>query len=592
MKPLIMKPFAQQYFISTTFFVMFCLFLATGCKKAETSAVTPAAGKSDKKEMTNLKIGGIADITVTLNTGNTYSILVPANTDVKALKLSFTLSAGAKSNPESGSAQDFTKTVKYVVTAEDGSTITYTVLVIPKPLTNYVYLESFTLDGITPKVEGVIDVNNNKVYLLGFNDIPVTSLKPTIKVTNGDNVSPASGVAQDFSKPVVYKLTAGDGSTKQVEVSVIKSKINSQSKRILYYTYEKTLQAVNAFNGSSVWTYSNGSQFSSPTFGGGNMYVGDAGKKVTAVNAETGKKVWEFTASDQVDQSPTYGDGSVYFSANIFIGNSSTESYFYALDATTGTKTWEYKYGGHLRGNPLYIDNKVIFNTDNLGILCLNTKSGQLLWSGLGASEFSSAGLTNNSYNLFYDGKSLVHGNVFLDINTGKQSKYVGNIDTKGSFFNNKNYTARNPVIEGNILYINNYDSEVVAFDLLSNSVKWRVQLPKTSGLLNNDLLLDNGVIYTYDSKFIYALNKDNGTTIWQSPDITSTRYPFEKDYFMVGDGILYVWTADSILGFDVITGKPVLRKNIYTGYSEGLPILLENSKLIGVYPASSGSNN
>ena len=42
----------------------------------------------------------------------------------------------------------------------------------------------------------------------------VTSLIPTIKISDKASVSPASGVAQDFTSPVTYTVTAEDGSTK------------------------------------------------------------------------------------------------------------------------------------------------------------------------------------------------------------------------------------------------------------------------------------------------------------------------------------------------------------------------------------------
>lgn len=47
----------------------------------------------------------------------------------------------------------------------------------------------------------------------------LTALTPTI-VHNGASISPASGVAQDFTNPVTYTVTAADGSTKAYVVTV------------------------------------------------------------------------------------------------------------------------------------------------------------------------------------------------------------------------------------------------------------------------------------------------------------------------------------------------------------------------------------
>lgn len=58
------------------------------------------------------------------------------------------------------------------------------------------------------------------------------SLKPVILVSEGASISPASGVAQDFTNPVNYTVTAQDGSTKVWTVSVTE---RSASERSISY---------------------------------------------------------------------------------------------------------------------------------------------------------------------------------------------------------------------------------------------------------------------------------------------------------------------------------------------------------------------
>lgn len=579
--------------MKTINYLLFSLFLLVSCKKSETM---PVAEKSNKKEIDNIQIEGISDISITFNSStNTYSISVPSGTDIKSLKLSFKLPNGAKSNPDISSYQDFTKSVKYIVSAEDGSTIVYTFIVIPKPVTTLAFLESFTFEDILPKVEGIIDNINNKVYLIGFKDISITSLKPTIKVTDGSTVSPASGVSQDFSKPIIYKLIAGNGNLKETEVLVTKTNINSNTKRTLYFS-GTGVQAINALSGEIIWQYKIDYPLSSPVFGKGNIYVGSRDKKIIALKADNGQKLWEFLATDEIDndKNPTYGDGQIYFSTSIFVGNVSNESYFYALDADTGQKKWEYKFKGSLRGNPLYFDNKVIFSALNIGIICLNSKNGQLLWIGKGADEFIGASsLTDNSYDLFYTGKYLVHGNEFLDINTGK--RYDINVGVSG-FFDNKNNVSRNCVVEGNILYINNSQGEVLAFDLIKQESKWKIKVPSISPRLNFDLLINDGTIYTFDSKSIYAINAIDGSIKWRSPEVSikNVGASLGLGYFVIAGEIIYLRNANSLNGFDIHTGRPIVNSvsKIDMPIEGSCPIVLENGSLIGIYPASSGCKN
>ena len=55
------------------------------------------------------------------------------------------------------------------------------------------------------------------------------SLKPVILVSEGARISPASGVAQDFTNPVDYTVTAQDGSTKVWTVSVTERSATERS---------------------------------------------------------------------------------------------------------------------------------------------------------------------------------------------------------------------------------------------------------------------------------------------------------------------------------------------------------------------------
>jgi len=57
------------------------------------------------------------------------SVIVPENTSLTSLSPTITISDGATISPASGVPQDFTNPVDYIVTAEDGDTLTFTVTV-------------------------------------------------------------------------------------------------------------------------------------------------------------------------------------------------------------------------------------------------------------------------------------------------------------------------------------------------------------------------------------------------------------------------------------------------------------------------------
>jgi hypothetical protein len=79
---------------------------------------------------------------------------------------------------------------------------------------------SFSLQGLTPAVTGTIDNTADTISLTVPKGTDVTTLVPTITVSDFATVSPASGVSEDFTTPVIYTVTAQDGTTQQYTVSV------------------------------------------------------------------------------------------------------------------------------------------------------------------------------------------------------------------------------------------------------------------------------------------------------------------------------------------------------------------------------------
>ena len=84
-------------------------------------------GKRTEKAITSFKIGGRSG--VINEAGHTIAVTVPHGTDVTSLKPEISVNDGAAVTPASGTAQNFTKSVAYTVTAENGGTQIYTVTV-------------------------------------------------------------------------------------------------------------------------------------------------------------------------------------------------------------------------------------------------------------------------------------------------------------------------------------------------------------------------------------------------------------------------------------------------------------------------------
>ncbi len=171
-------------------------------------------------------------------------ISVPSGTDVTSLAPNIEISENATVSPGSGEVQDFTDSVTYTVTAQDGSTIDYIVTVEVLPNTQSGILqfnfEASTNNGITEDIMGIIDEVEKIIMISVPFGTDVTSLVPTIVVSENAMVSPGSGVTQDFTNAVDYKVTAEDGATSTTyQVSVSKedgsSETDREALRAIYY---------------------------------------------------------------------------------------------------------------------------------------------------------------------------------------------------------------------------------------------------------------------------------------------------------------------------------------------------------------------
>ncbi|MBC8754829.1 DUF5018 domain-containing protein [Kordia sp. YSTF-M3] len=178
--------------------------------------VTTGIALSAEKEITSFSINSV---NATINeTAKTVMITLPFGTDATSLSPTIVISNLATISPNSGVAQDFTNPVIYTVTAEDGSSVNYTVTVTVTAanLSNEKQITSFSINS----VNGTINETAKTVMITLPFGTDATSLSPTIVISNLATISPNSGVAQDFTNPVVYTVTAEDSSSVNYTITV------------------------------------------------------------------------------------------------------------------------------------------------------------------------------------------------------------------------------------------------------------------------------------------------------------------------------------------------------------------------------------
>lgn len=147
---------------------------------------------------------------------NTVTLNFAEGTDVTHLTPTIVVSPYATIEPASGVTQDFTNPVYYTVTALDGSEARYEVTALVYDAVSEKRILSFEVGEWSATINEI-----EKTVILNLPDgTDVTHLVPTIVVSEGATVSPASGEAQDFTNPVAYTVTAQNGTTATYTVTV------------------------------------------------------------------------------------------------------------------------------------------------------------------------------------------------------------------------------------------------------------------------------------------------------------------------------------------------------------------------------------
>jgi len=218
----------------STILTILTLFTMSSCDLILDAAIRAAGGSS--KEIVEFKFTaalnsgtGVTSDCVGVIDGTNIAIMVPDNTNMKALVATFSttgasVKVGSTIQVSGVTPNDFTTPTIYVVTAADSTTKSFSVSVTSKELTSFRFLAARnTAAGLKEDCIGVIQGTN--IALTVPFGVSVSSLVATFETTGVEvrvgSVVQVSGVtANDFTNPVTYVVTGADSATKSYTVTV------------------------------------------------------------------------------------------------------------------------------------------------------------------------------------------------------------------------------------------------------------------------------------------------------------------------------------------------------------------------------------
>jgi outer membrane protein assembly factor BamB len=144
----------------------------------------------------------------------------------------------------------------------------------------------------------------------------------------------------------------------------------------LYISTANGLYALDAGSGQEKWVYPTELPLGhSPTISKGIAYVGGFDHKLHAINARTGRGVWQFEAGAGFDTNPLVVNDKVY------AGNRDGNFYaIYTEGSDAGQIAWKFKTGGPIHFSAAYAQGVVYFASNDSYAYALNAETGSLVW--------------------------------------------------------------------------------------------------------------------------------------------------------------------------------------------------------------------
>ncbi|MEP7373900.1 MAG: PQQ-binding-like beta-propeller repeat protein [Chitinophagaceae bacterium] len=450
--------------------VFLLLMFAVSCAKdlPETEAETIKEIVSFSLKNSNGVAFDTAEIKITFK-DDTIKVNLPAGTATTNLTPEIVIK-GKTIEPGSGIAQNFDQPVHYVVTAQDGSSKEYVVMVSLAKLSGTLFF------GASDNTFYALDINSGTLKWKysstdGFVYSSATYKNGVVYVGGIDSYVYAFNAANGS---VLWKFKAGDAGIESDAVIVDNTVYVGSNDDYLY--------AIDAGTGNLKWKFLTGSNVSaSPVVENGIVYFGSSDGNLYALQASTGDLVWKYQTGAMINQS-----GPCLVNGTIYVG--SRDTYLHAVDALTGVEKWKFSANGISleMSSPTVADGIVYIGgwydipgfTSKGSVYAVNAGTGELVWEGLPDKGFSGSPCVKN-------------GRLFISCDDG----YINALDiTNGSLLWRKQIlpNGSSPAEVNGIVYIGGGGTRYYyALDAATGNEVWRFPIP--NGIMaSSPLIVDD----------------------------------------------------------------------------------------------------
>lgn len=197
----------------------FALALLISCGKGDDGPVLPEPQPSAENLIVSFlfEVDGEQFPASVNQVANIVEVELPYQTDLSSLAPSIWTSTKSSVSPASGTSQNFESSINYVVTAENGDTRSYEVIVTAPSDQNFI--TSFSVSDGTVNLIGAIDETSRRIRVELPDGVDWEVLTAEVEHSALSGISPNPMEPISLKNGTVFRVTAENGDTREYTVS-------------------------------------------------------------------------------------------------------------------------------------------------------------------------------------------------------------------------------------------------------------------------------------------------------------------------------------------------------------------------------------
>ncbi|UNK57419.1 outer membrane protein assembly factor BamB [Pseudoxanthomonas daejeonensis] len=271
-----------------------------------------------------------------------------------------------------------------------------------------------------------------------------------------------------------------------------------------------------------------------PVVSEGRVFAAAAEGRVTALDLQTGREIWQFRGAKddalRLSGGPGVGEGLVV------VGSLAGD--VIALDASSGTERWRAKVTSEVIAAPLVTQGTVYVRSNDGRISAFDAANGERRWF----SEHELPALTvRGNAPLAWAPGVLFSGNddgtlSALALQDGRVlwQQAIGTPDGRTELERMADVDS-GPLIDGTLLFVSSFKNRTVAIDGPTGRPMWQSEYGGIGGMGVGP----SGLLVSSPTGTVYLLDKNSGAALWSQPVLARrslTGPVVQGDYAVVGD--------------------------------------------------------